>query len=58
MNCPGCGKEMKLKKRYQDRTRPYDGFWTESYIAKILFYSCKNLLNGVLKVKKTICYPK
>lgn len=49
MNCPNCGKEMKLKKRYQDRTRPYDGFWTESYVAKILFYSCKDC-----KIKREI----
>ena len=49
MNCPNCGKEMKLKKRYQDRTRPYEGFWTESYVAKILHYSCKDC-----KIKREI----
>lgn len=49
MNCPNCGKEMKLRKRYEDRTKPYEGFWTEDYVAKILLYRCKDC-----KIKREI----
>lgn len=40
MKCPNCGKEMKKTTKYVDRTRVDDGFWTETYIAKLTRYSC------------------
>ena len=42
MKCPNCHKEMIETKRYVDRWEPYDGFWTRDYVAKILYYSCKD----------------